>query len=306
MKKVSIITATYNLIKEGREKHFVEMFESVHQQTYADIEHVIIDGNSQDGSVELIKKLINSKARHEVKFITEPDTGIYNAMNKGIRQSTGEYIIIMNSDDCYYINHAIKLLVDGLESKGADFSCGSCQIVKGECETKEIIPNPDAFCFQMPFSHNTMLVKRELFVEFGYFDEKYKLAADYDFVFKVCLNGAKHKVITDIVTIFRDGGATSKSRDLSKKETLQILSDYYEVDHPSKLVERIYYKQIGLLDFIKIQKKCQNLRVKQRLYHSLDFKYWRSYFMQKMKFRSIVKPFELLLKSLKNRVKRAS
>ena len=86
MKKISIITVTYDLVKSGREDFFKQMFESVQNQTYQNIEHVIIDGASSDGTVKLIQNLINQSSNPNIqfKFISEPDTGIYNAMNKGI------------------------------------------------------------------------------------------------------------------------------------------------------------------------------------------------------------------------------
>ena len=103
--KVTVITATYNLIKNGREKSFRQCVESVHHQTYKNIEHLIIDGASTDGTLELIAEY---EKKGWLRCVSEPDKGMADAMNKGIQKASGEYVIILISDD-YYILDAIEV-----------------------------------------------------------------------------------------------------------------------------------------------------------------------------------------------------
>ena len=114
--KISIITVCYNIIDSGRKQYFKQMLDSVKEQSYDNIEHVIIDGASSDGSVEYIKHLIKDDQR--TVFVSEPDTGIYDAMNKGWRLAKGDYIAYLNSDDFYHnlscIEHVVKSIIECL------------------------------------------------------------------------------------------------------------------------------------------------------------------------------------------------
>ncbi len=90
---VTVVTITYNLIKSGREKYVRQCIECVHNQTYQNIEHIIIDGASSDGTLEIFKDY------PWLKVFSEPDKGIYDAMNKGVAKASGKYIVFLNSDD---------------------------------------------------------------------------------------------------------------------------------------------------------------------------------------------------------------
>ena len=105
---VTVVTITFNLIKAGREKTFRQSLESIHNQTYKNIEHIIIDGASQDGTIELLEEYAQ---KGWIKYYSESDTGIYNAFNKGIDRANGEYIVFVNSDDFYGCKFVIELSV---------------------------------------------------------------------------------------------------------------------------------------------------------------------------------------------------
>ncbi|WP_273566561.1 glycosyltransferase family 2 protein [Maribacter halichondriae] len=123
MKKVSIVTATYN-----SSEFIADCISSIHEQTYANIEHIIIDGASKDNTVEIIKGMPN---RVE-KLISEPDKGIYNAMNKGLKLATGDIIGILNSDDFYNSNDVIAKVVAAMEKDGTDTLHGNLYYVAQE------------------------------------------------------------------------------------------------------------------------------------------------------------------------------
>ena len=255
MKKVTIITATYNLIKEKRKEYFTQMFESIQSQTYKNIEHLIMDGASKDGTLELINNLKKTKAKnHEVRLISEPDTGIYNAFNKGIKNAKGDYIIFMNSDDYYCDKKAIEELVKGIEENGADFSTASIYIIGEDGGFERLVKSkPFYYSRRMPFGHETMLCKKELFKKFGMFDENYKFAADYDFIFKVMKGGAKSFVSDKTLVHFRNTGVTQRCANESKKESILIAEKYYNKKFPDNRVHkfeafvfRLKYKFINL------------------------------------------------------------
>ena len=116
---VTIVTITFNLSKAGREKYFRQCLESVHNQTYENIEHIVVDGASVDGTAELIKEYAD---KGWIKYISEPDKGIYEAMNKGVKMADGKYITFLNSDDYYNEKTGVEISVKALEESGADFS----------------------------------------------------------------------------------------------------------------------------------------------------------------------------------------
>jgi len=277
MRKVSIITACINLAKEDRKDFFQQMFESIQYQTYPNIEHIIIDGASKDGSVEFIKELI-SKANNQnikIKFITEPDTGIYNAMNKGVKKSTGEYFIFMNSDDYYKSKDAIKILVNILEKNNADLSASAIEAIDVKHNTLKIKKaKPTKFVWRMPLCHQTLLAKRELFDRFGGLDENYLISADYDFLFKSLVNGAKISTTNEILVSFRTGGICSQYSSIAAQDNLSILKKYYGESVEKKLIHKIYTQHIGLFDYFEILKTDFNPKLKQALLKQLNLRFF--------------------------------
>lgn len=123
--KVTVVTPTFNLIEGGREKFFQQCIESVHNQTYQNIEHLIIDGASTDGTLELLQKY---EKKGWIKCYSEPDEGMCDAMNKGIRKASGEYVAILNSDD-FYTKNAIELSVKALLENNADYSYATTDMI---------------------------------------------------------------------------------------------------------------------------------------------------------------------------------
>jgi len=257
MKKVTIITATHNLIKNGRKEYFIQMFNSVQSQTYKNIEHLIIDGASKDGTLNIIKKLKKSAKNHEIRLISESDTGIYNAFNKGIKNAKGDYIIFMNSDDYYCEDFTIEELVNTLEKNNADFSTATVKIIDEKGNVERIVKSkPYYYSRRMPFSHNTMLCKKELFEKFGTFDESYKFAADYDFIFRIMKKGAKASVSPKILVHFRHMGVTKEYGIASKKEAIAIAEKYMNKKFPKlrvpKFTALIFYLKQKIKNFFNL------------------------------------------------------
>jgi glycosyltransferase involved in cell wall biosynthesis len=303
MKKVTIITAIYNIIEDGRKEYFTQMFNSVQSQTYGNIEHLIIDGASKDGTIELIKKLKKSVKNHKVHLISEPDTGIYNALNKGIKNAQGDYIIFMNSDDYYCDEDAIKSLVKAIENNNADFSYSNNIILTDQNKYIDFESRIEKYYYTIPFNHQTMLCKKELFNEIGLFDEKYKLAADYKFMVQAIKANKKSKKVNKNLVLFRFTGASKKQEELSINESLLILKEiiyknkFFNKDIVLSFRNNDYLKR---KEFFRLLLNANNYEVRKLVYivikrnFTFDIKNF-------LKFRSIVKPIEKFIKKRKNK-----
>ena len=207
--KVSIITACYN-----SEETIADAIYTVSSQTYENIEHIIIDGASKDKTLEIINK---NKGRIS-KIISEPDSGIYDALNKGIRNATGNIIAFMHADDIYMDNDVIKNAVELFNLENVDSIYADLQYVAKENLSK-IIRHWESGKFSysklkkgwMP-PHPTFLVKKEIYDRFGLFDTNFRIAADYDIILRFL---GKYKITTaylsQVMIKMRVGGASNRS-----------------------------------------------------------------------------------------------
>lgn len=181
---ISIITPTLN-----REKYLSEAIESVQAQSYAPVEHIIMDGGSTDGTAGLVAKYSNTS------LIREPDQGLYDALNKGIQMSSGEIIGLLNSDD-YYNTGIFSLISETfLDRPDALAVLGGSRVFRDGKDEREIqnvyLPYPEekfinSVVFGVPMI-NAWFFRREIFNRYGLFDLRYKLAADRDFMIRLAL-----------------------------------------------------------------------------------------------------------------------
>ena len=221
--KVSVITATYNLIENGREITFRQMVASLRKQTYKNIEHIIVDGGSQDGTVAILDELATAGL---IKYVSEPDSGIYDAMNKGVSMASGELITFLNSDDFLHDNQGLKNAV-GLFEEGVDYTYAPVRVLNGG----HVCKNAGRIKWlrllrNMPFPHPGMIVRKSIFDKLGGFDISYKLVADYDFILRLLLAGYKGKKVSCFAT-FRSGGATDIYADKHKGELTRVYEKNY-------------------------------------------------------------------------------
>ncbi|MFY9242533.1 MAG: glycosyltransferase family 2 protein [Polaribacter sp.] len=201
---VSIITVVFN-----GEKHLQQTIDSVHNQTYKNIEYLIIDGNSTDNTIKIIKKN-ESKIS---KWISEPDNGLYHAMNKGINLAKGDLIGTINSDDWYELN-AVELSVKAyLNNLNAKIIHANRYDVYDNNSKKVYKFNPSAFKFKyfhMTYSHPTMFVSKEVYKNLKY-NTTLKSSADYQFVLEVYLNNKNAFIhIPEPIVNFRLGGISGQ------------------------------------------------------------------------------------------------
>lgn len=184
--KISIITTCFN-----RRATIRGAIESVLAQDYRDIEYILVDGASTDGSIDLIKEMINDKRwKQSFKFISEPDHGMYEAINKGIRMATGDVIGLVHSDDFLYDTHVISDVAAKMEETGCDFLYGDGVYVDAENTQKPVrnwiggsYSRWKVACGWLPL-HPTCYIRREVMEREGLYDESYKIAADSDLLFR--------------------------------------------------------------------------------------------------------------------------
>ncbi|MFZ4739781.1 MAG: glycosyltransferase family 2 protein [Bacteroidales bacterium] len=207
--KISIITATFN-----SSATISDCINSVNQQSYENIEHIIIDGASTDNTIEIINSIPN-----RIKMIiSEPDKGIYDAMNKGIELATGDIIGILNSDDFYIDNTALKKIVDIFKSKNIDSLYTNLYIVAAT-DTNKIIRkcryckfNPELFKWGWHPPHPTFFVKKEVYQKYGDFNINLDVSADFELLLRFLY---KNKISTffwdEFILKMRNGGESMGS-----------------------------------------------------------------------------------------------
>jgi len=207
--KISIITVVLN------NKDYVEnCIKSVLAQTYKDIEHIIIDGGSTDGTVDVIRKY-NGKIS---QFISELDKGIYYAMNKGIKLATGDIIGMLNSDDFYADEDIISTVVNEFSEKSVDSVFADLVFIKRN-DPDRIVRyyqsshfTPRKFLYGWMPAHTTFFVKNSIYHQYGLFNTDYRLASDYELLLRLL---GKHRIsysyIPKVFIKMRTGGESTKS-----------------------------------------------------------------------------------------------
>lgn len=260
--KLTIVTINRNNAT-GLEK----TLQSVVAQTFKDFEWVVIDGASTDGSVEVIKKY-ESKFAH-LKWISEPDSGIYNAMNKGLRMASGEYIQILNSGDCLAADDVTEKMLDELEKAGCPsifygnmikcFSNGKRMVDK--CFAGQEITMLGMYTGTL--NHDPAYIRRDLFEQYGYYDENLKIVSDWKWYLQAIILGDEKPQYVDLdVTLFDMTGISETNKDLDKSERKMvleqmfpkaILTDYERYAFPIEQFRRLQrhpwaYKMVWLLE----------------------------------------------------------
>ena len=241
---ISIITVCFNSAKTIR-----QTIESVLNQTYTNIEYILVDGKSTDNTVAIIEEYAPQFAAKGIiyRWISEPDNGIYDAMNKGIKLATGEWIGIINSDDWYELDACENISIN---SSDVDVVYGLCVQYEndlGKYKITKILQNSfkEMYYNQQIIMHPAVFIHKKIYSNF-LFDTKYKLASDVDFLYKVFITNYKTKLITNIISNFRHDGITFKQKWLSVSECLNIRFKY-------KRLNIIYFLTYKIVYFIKFK-----------------------------------------------------
>jgi len=210
--KISVITPTYNSSKTIK-----DTLDSMVAQSYSDLEYIIINGNSSDNTKDII---LSYQDKLNIKLVSEPDKGIYDAMNKGVRMATGDIVGILNSDDFYHAKDVLhKVSKTFLENPDLDAVYGDLIYVNNEDSSKQtrywkaeeyqedklnygwIIPHPTLFLRRKVYEKNEKI-----------FDTSFSLAADYEFILRqLKINKIKVKYLPETLVTMRDGGSSASS-----------------------------------------------------------------------------------------------
>lgn len=200
---MSIITVSYNSAETIQ-----ETIDSIHRQTYPHIEYIVVDGGSKDGTVEILKEN-DAVIDH---WVSKSDDGIYDAMNKGIRMSTGEIIGILNSDDWYEPQTVETAVQTFKEDSGVDLVHGAMNVWTEEGNLDSQYGSKDRLApnYVSPFNHPTCFVKRSVYEDLGSFALDLPTAADYDFMLRVLRAGYEDVYVDEVLANFRKGGVTTQ------------------------------------------------------------------------------------------------
>ena len=224
MVKISIITVTFN-----RAHVIKDAIEGVLRQTYKNYEYIIVDGYSKDNTAQVLKEY-EPKFEGRMRWISEPDEGLYDAINKGIKMSTGDVVGIINSDDYFHRADTFDAIAKGFKDPSTQVVYGNERIINDT--------NPDInYRFEAPWyfcrwmfriglepPHPTFYARRELFEKWGYYKMGYKISADFELMMRFMLiNKAKAKYINHTFLTFRNSGIStdSSNRLMMNKEIVR-------------------------------------------------------------------------------------
>ena len=250
--KISIITATFNSGRTIR-----DTIESVLRQTYTDFEYIIKDGGSKDDTLAIVKEYA-PKFGDKIKAISEPDQGIYDAMNKGIQMATGDVIGILNSDDFYTSADALQVIADTFANNDIDATYGDIHFVNDD-DLSKCVRYYSSAIFRRSFmrfglmpAHPSFYCKKAVYEMYGSFDTSYKVAADFENLLRIIYVGnIKTKYIPKDFVTMRTGGASTAG--LSSRT--QIMKD-----HLRALKANGIYSNVFLLSLRYIYKLYEVLR----------------------------------------------
>ena len=260
--KLSIVTINRNNAA-GLEK----TMQSVANQTYKEFEYIIVDGASTDDSIAVIQKH-ESEFAH-LNWVSEPDKGIYNAMNKGLRMASGDYIQILNSADCLAAPEVTERMIAALEKAGNP-SIFYGNMVKAFPDGKRIVDRSFAGqeitmlgMFTGTLNHDPVYICRDLFEKYGYYEESLRIVSDWKWYLQAIILGEEQPQYIDLdVTLFDMTGISETNKELDKAERKQvleemfpktILADYERYAFPMEQIMRLQrhpwaYKLVWLLE----------------------------------------------------------
>jgi len=221
--KISVITINLNNLKGLK-----RTVQSVLDQTYPDIEYLVIDGGSTDGGKEFIQDNQNQFSF----FLSEIDTGVYDAMNKGIKKSTGKYLIFLNSGDFFSNSYSISTLIKN--SNGEDLVFGN--ILVQQFDKSYVRKYPENLTFKYFYyasiPHPACLISKKLFELYGLYDTKLKIAADWKFfLVAVVKHGCSYRYVDEMISTFRVDGISSlpENSELLENERVMTLKKYFNM-----------------------------------------------------------------------------
>ena len=237
---ISIITVSFNSVNT-----IEQTILSVLSQTYRNIEYIIIDGGSTDGTFDIIKKYSN-----DLKFFSsEKDNGIFDAMNKGINKSNGILIGILNSDDWYELDAVDNIVSQFKIQPNYDVYHGIQKNINVDGSIMSIVGFSSLVLPLHMIQHPTCFIKKDLYLFQGFYDLKFKHGSDYDFILKSFFNGANFLFINSIISNFRLGGNSSK---------IDAIIEDYSIKYNFKVISKLKY--LILISYLRIKHMIKKMQ----------------------------------------------
>ena len=250
--KISLITATYNSAETLR-----DTLQSVLNQTFKDIDYIIVDGNSKDNTMDIVKEF-ESLFEGRLRWVSEPDKGIYDAMNKGVKMAQGDVVGILNSDDFFAANDILeKVNAAFTENPAIDGVYADVRYVEWNDTSKTVRMfsgkdfKREKLCWGKMPPHPSFYVKRECYDNFGLYSLNYPICADYDmFVKMIWIGNINTLYINDVFVNMRSGGTSSNGIKVHRKIMRERMRCVREHNMPSNFfmqTSRYFEKIFSLL-----------------------------------------------------------
>lgn len=244
---VSIITVCWNASKT-----IEKTIQSVMAQTYDNVEYVVVDGNSTDQTVDILNRYVDSIDY----FVSEPDTGLYHAMNKGLELAQGEYILLLNADD-WYQPETVARLVAAKEYSGCDFVGALARYINdnGTSHVLRTMPFEHSVLLRMPLRHETMLIPADLYDKMGPYNTDYPIIADYEYTIRLLQAGATYYEVREPFLNFSTGGVSNTATDRVGEETRKLMKQVFPFLSAGDLARMTDHANVGPETFIDLANK---------------------------------------------------
>lgn len=246
--KISIVTAVFNAVDS-----IEDTIQSVASQTHPDIEHIVVDGASTDGTMEVVDRHRNKLS----KVISEPDQGIYDAMNKGLALATGDVIGFLNADDFYASDHVLADVLEAIQREDLDAAYGDVAFVRPEDRTRVVRRyrsdrfSPERLAWGWMPAHPALFLHRRVFDRFGPFRTDYRIAGDFEFVARAFKCGSlRSRYLPEVFVYMRTGGASTggwRNTVLLNREVLRACRENAIPTHPLKVLSKYSLKFLEFL-----------------------------------------------------------
>jgi glycosyltransferase involved in cell wall biosynthesis len=267
--KISIVTATNNSINS-----IIYTLNSIKSQSYKNIEHIIIDNESKDGTLKIIKEYQETSKNYTIKLISEKDEGIYDAINKGILHAKGKYICILNSDDIFQSDKTIENIIKKIESeKNIEIFFFSLVYFsnKNFKKIKRYYPSINFENWMISFGiippHPASIIKKNIYDKYGLYDKSFKIAGDFEFFVKLLkVHNLQYKKYNETIVRMKTGGTsgknlisyliTLKENYISLRKNKKIASYFFLLlKIPNKIIQLFFFDENKLNNNFKIFKE---------------------------------------------------
>lgn len=237
---VTVVTVVFN-----DKENIQRTIDSVASQTYKNIEHIVIDGGSTDGTLDIIRS--NSSIAY---WLSEKDAGIYDAMNKGIAHASGTWINFMNSGDVFFENATVESVFLNADVRNNDLVYGDVEVDYGNFKRLKKSGAVNLLKAGMQFSHQSLFARRSVLEMFG-FDLSYRTAADYNFIFLCWVKGFKFGSVDFVIGSVSNGGVSDVQRLKSLKQRAQVIENSIGLTVSDKIFFVKEGLKIRVVDFVK-------------------------------------------------------